>query len=71
MDFPVIYFYFLRVSNISVLHQPQFLLLGFEEHLAEPYLTHCTAGQSKEAEGRRGRGEKEERGREGGEKWGE
>lgn len=53
------------ISSKSVTFQ---CLLGFEEHLAEPYLTHCTAGQSKEAEGRRGRGGKEERGREG--EWG-
>lgn len=51
MDFPVIYFDFLRVSNISVLHQPQFLLLGFEEHLAEPYLTQGRARKQKGGEG--------------------
>lgn len=40
------------LTFISVLQQPQFLLLGFKEHLTEHYLTHFTAGQSREAEGR-------------------
>lgn len=34
-------------TNTSVLQRPQFLLLGFQEHLAEHYLIHFKAGQGR------------------------
>lgn len=66
--FSITNFYFPEPLSFQCFQQPQFLLLGFEEHLVEHYLTHLTAGQSREAEGRRrrvGRGRKEGRGMEG------